>query len=311
MTAALARTDTFDPLRDKSYQHTRLGCSVVDFLAWKNLSGTAERTLESYEWYLARVAKLYPDRPIEEWDSSMCLHALEQFQPRSRRKARAVINGLFLWAKLWSKIDSNPVELLPRIKPHAQRIVETFSDVEEASLCSLPCPDGNLMSLLFQTGIRKGEARNLLRKHVRVDRAEVHVLQGKGAKDRVIPIGASTALRVEELCQLEGISPDQHLWYGLHKTPSWERVLRDRPIGEGTFHRWWGRCLSAAGVDYRNPHVARHTYATKYLEAGGALDILSENLGHAHVGITQKIYVHRTDASKRSDLERVLERRGL
>jgi hypothetical protein len=49
-----------EPLRDRSYQLTRLGAAVTDFLAWKRLEGAAERTLDQYERDLARPAPSTP-----------------------------------------------------------------------------------------------------------------------------------------------------------------------------------------------------------------------------------------------------------
>ena len=54
----------------------------------------------------------------------------------------------------------------------------------------------------------------------------------------------------------------------------WHAISRVKPIGEGTFHRWWERCLDAAGVRYRNAHVARHTFATRWLRRGGRMETL-------------------------------------
>ena len=64
------------------------------------------------------------------------------------------------------------------------------------------------------------------------------------------------------------------------------------PIGEGTFHRWWQRNLEAAGVRYRNPHTARHTFATRWLRRGGRMETLSKAMGHASIATTVDLYGH-------------------
>jgi integrase len=69
-------------------------------------------------------------------------------------------------------------------------------------------------------------------------------------------------------------------------------VRRSKPIGEGTFHRWWARCLEAASVRYRNPHVARHTFATRWLKRGGRMETLSKAMGHASIATTVDLYGH-------------------
>ncbi len=54
----------YDPLRDKTYQSTRLGRDVADFLAWLELGGASPRTLDQYERDLARGALMFPDTPL-------------------------------------------------------------------------------------------------------------------------------------------------------------------------------------------------------------------------------------------------------
>jgi integrase len=65
-----------------------------------------------------------------------------------------------------------------------------------------------------------------------------------------------------------------------------------KPIGDGSFDRWWRRCLGAADVRYRNPHVARHTFATRWLRRGGRITTLSTAMGHASIRTTYDLYGH-------------------
>lgn len=66
----------------------------------------------------------------------------------------------------------------------------------------------------------------------------------------------------------------------------------DASVSAGERIRTWRRYLEAAAVRYRNPHVARHTYATRLRRRGVSMKDISLNLGHANTGITDAIYVH-------------------
>jgi integrase len=60
-----------------------------------------------------------------------------------------------------------------------------------------------------------------------------------------------------------------------------------------SFDRWWRACLTAAGVRYRNPHMARHTFATDYLRRRrGRLETLQIVLGHESIETTSDLYGH-------------------
>lgn len=77
---------------------------------------------------------------------------------------------------------------------------------------------------------------------------------------------------------------------------------RTGPSPEGTFHRWWERSLDAAGVRYRNPHFARHTFATRWLRAGAPILTLSKAMGHASIATTVDLYGHLDLADVARDL---------
>jgi integrase len=53
-----------------------------------------------------------------------------------------------------------------------------------------------------------------------------------------------------------------------------------------------GGTLAEAGVIYRNPHTARHTFATRWLQRRGSLHMLSKAMGHASIATTIDLYGH-------------------
>ena len=166
------------------------------------------------------------------------------------------------------------MDVLPVLKRPGQRWQDVFSEQEIDDLYSLPLADGVLMRLLVEAGLRKAEARKLQLRRLKLEPppAQVVVVAGKGGKDRVIVMSSVLRGAVEELLFMERLDPLAYLWYS---KPGGGRANRSRPIGDGSFDRWWRRCVDAAGVRYRNPHVTRHTFATRWLRRGGRLETLS------------------------------------
>ena len=205
----------------------------------------------------------------------------------------------------------NPLDLVPKQKRNPRRHIETFTDAELALLAGLPSPDGPLFSIMFGTGLRKGECRRLQARHVNLERGRLIVHQGKGGKDRVVPLRNLTRVLAEWFL-LDGIRPDDFLWY---TRPGGGRISRSKPAGEGSFHRWYATSLAAAGVAYRprasgdpgihNPHVTRHTFALNWLRSGGRLETLSLILGHESIKTTFDEYGHLDMTDVAFDLELV------
>ena len=52
------------------------------------------------------------------------------------------------------------------------------------------------------------------------------------------------------------------------------------------------RVIEEASVKYRNPHCARHTFATHWLKRGGRIETLSKAMGHASIATTIDLYAH-------------------
>jgi len=292
----------YDPLRNKSYQHTRLGSSVVDFLAWKELGGAAERTLDQYERDLARGCLMYPDVSLEEFGDSQMLHVAATFKGPERRVRVAAWRSFFKWALRTRRVSVHPTDALPEMRQPPPRVIDTFSDEEMSVLEDLPLRDGALMQLLFDAGLRKAEARHFRLMHLRPSPppGQVVVLKGKGGKDRVIGATLALSQRVNELAVIEGLAAQDHLWY--MRPGGGSKVTRDKPIVDSSFDRWWRRCLSEAGVRYRNPHVTRHTFATRWLRRGGRLTTLSDAMGHASIATTADLYSHLDTRDMAEDL---------
>lgn len=292
MTAAAVARE-YEPLLDKSYRKTKLGSDVTAWLSWMELGGAADRTLDQYERDLAKLCKQYPTRKLAEITDADLSATLKTFPKGSRRVRKAAYDSFFKWAIRTRRIEKNPCDFLPQVKRTPQRYIDTFTDAEVDDLTTLPFVDGALMLILAEAGLRKAEARALQVRRVKLDvgeHGELVVIRGKGGKDRVVPIGQRLHDALAELLLLEPMEPQDFLWYS--RPGGGHSISRARMIGDGSFDRWWKRCLKDAGVRYRNPHVARHTFATRWLRRGGRLETLSIVMGHASIQTTADLYAH-------------------
>jgi len=131
-----------------------------------------------------------------------------------------------------------------------------------------------LVELVYSAGLRSAEAIGLDLADVDFEQELVHVRRGKGAKDRVVPLGEEAA----------------H-WLA--------RYLRDaRPelacgAEDALFLSARGRRLDTSTLRrlVPHPHRLRHAFATHLLEGGADLRTIQELLGHSSLSTTQ-VYSH-------------------
>lgn len=284
-----------DVLRDVRHSSARAARDLADWLAALELEGKADRTRYHYALTGLDLVEAWPDKSIAEFTDGDLSHLLRGYPPAGRDTRRAHLQSLMSWAKRTRRITENPLDYLVKAKKRKPRLPDVFSDAELALFYGLASPDGELMTLAGETGLRKSECRHLERRHVnlRLGRpSELVVYAGKGDKDRIVPLTSLAVQAVSDLDDLERLNPSDFLWYS--KPGGTKRLDHSRAIADGTFARWWTRCVDASGVTYRKPHMLRHTFATSWRRKGLDLDELQLLLGHASIRTTSDLYVHTT-----------------
>lgn len=198
-------------------------------------------------------------------------------------------------------------------KKSVKKPVETFAKSEQSRLLAHlnSSPDKTKIALLLclYTGIRLGELCALkwtdlnmedmtLTVNRTVQRITVKGYMTKtilmettpksGCSKRTIPLTA----QIMEL--LKGLGMDQPYVFG-----------GGRPLEPRTMQYRFKRILGKVGVDKKNFHILRHTFATNCVESGMDAKTLSVILGHAGVKITLDRYVHPTMETKRRQIGRL------
>jgi site-specific recombinase XerD len=170
--------------------------------------------------------------------------------------------------------------------PHAPRTDETDALLEALSGDDpLALRNRALFEVVYSAGLRAQEAVDLTLADVDFEREALHV-RGKGAKERVVPLGEEAAYRLRAY---------------LHEG----RPQLARGANDALFLSARGRALDTSTLRriLPNPHRLRHAFATHLLEGGADLRTIQELLGHSSLSTTQ-VYSH-VDAKR---LRRVYDR---
>jgi integrase/recombinase XerC len=157
-----------------------------------------------------------------------------------------------------------------------------------AGVCA-PALARALFEVIYGAGLRVSEACQLDVGDVEADGAGglVRVRQGKGRKDRIVPIGskARQALDVYSRHRSERLKGAGATLQALFLT------ARGRRLGPRAVRRMLARRELATSTPRVSPHALRHSFATHLLGEGADLRAIQEMLGHASLRTTQR-YAH-------------------
>ncbi|SBS63713.1 tyrosine-type recombinase/integrase [Vibrio atlanticus] len=143
---------------------------------------------------------------------------------------------------------------------------------------------------LYSMGLRLGEGLNLTVHDIDSQTMRVHIREGKGGKDRMVPLPQRTlkALRTHWLTHKHPC----YLFPGLG-------TCHDTPMDRGGIQKTMKLVLKECGIKkHASPHSLRHCFATHLLEQGVDLRSLQSLLGHASLNTTAR-YTRMTQIKQR------------
>lgn len=142
-----------------------------------------------------------------------------------------------------------------------------------------------LLLTLYGAGLRRSEVAHLKVRDIDSQRMLLRVDQGKGGRDREVPLSPTLLAALREYSRW--MRPQTYLFPGTRDGWRADRPITTKPI-------WDAVRLAAqrAKIDKRvTPHTLRHSYATHLLEAGADLRTIQLLLGHADLSHTT-VYLH-------------------
>ena len=264
--------------------HKRLEKKII-------VSGKSLSTLNNYMRCIAHLSlyfKCLPtDLDLEQIEEYLLSVKKENTTPSESFFKHTVYGLRFLFR--CEGLDDRAIRL-----PHLKRdnrlpVVLGRSEMKELLKAPVLLKHRVLIGLLYGCGLRCQEARSLLIKDLDFERNMIHVRQGKGRKDRYVPIGIHLSRGLKSYLQAE--HPHKWLFNG-----------KDHHEGFSQKGVQWVVRESAKKTSIQKHvtvHTLRHTYATHLLEDG--LDIVSikELLGHAHIQTTM-VYLHVAKAGRQT-----------
>ncbi len=292
--------------KDKCAQS--MSAMVEKFLTWMKVQNYSDATVKMREHYLGKFLEWCDERSIdrasevtkpilERYKRHVFNHRKKDGKPlsiNSQTVQLTPVKMFFRWLAHNNHVLYDPASglELPRQEKHLPRHVLTVSEVEQVmGQPDMSTPRGlrdrAIMETFYSTGIRRRELSSLDVFDVDAGRGTLMIRQGKGKKDRIVPIGERALRWIDK--------------YVADARQQWIPNLNDGPLfvtksGEpmkiGYLSYIVKRYVDDAEISKTGScHLLRHSMATLMLENGADIRYVQEMLGHSYLASTQ-IYTH-------------------
>ncbi len=278
---------------------------VLDFLAYLEFErGLSRNTLEAYRSDLLQyggwlkrtghepLAVGHPELAAFVTELATGLDGKPPVKPATLQRKVACLRSFYRHLRRQGILHDDPTVHL-RAPRQGRKLPQVLSRDEVAHLLEQPAGtepsalrDRALLEVMYACGLRASEAIGLEVSDLDLE-AGVLRARGKGAKERIVPVGSAAARALSA--------------YLSRGRP---RLVGDRLEGRLFVNRRGGgltrqglykivqRHARSAGLEGKmSPHTLRHTFATHLLAGGCDLRSLQEMLGHADIATTQ-LYTH-------------------
>jgi site-specific recombinase XerD len=260
-----------------------------DFTRSLERANLAPNTISAYVSDLVKMSGLVPDlrgASTDALESALDGLVTDGVAAASRNRMVAALRKFYGFLVAHGVRADNPAAVLGYAATHTALPVSlNGSDIArllEAAATGTPfyCKrDVAIISLLAGSGLRRNELATLEVSDIDLDTGAILVRQGKGRKQRRVPVWGAQLVAVCD--HIEALPEGSPLWPG----------QRGRMTTSGIF-RVVKRLVKKAGLDGKvSPHTLRHAYATAAHAAGMDTISLKNALGHSSIGTTVG-YVH-------------------
>jgi integrase/recombinase XerD len=290
--------------RSRSDPPAQLAAAIAEHVGWLEAAHYSASTLRARRRNLRHFAAWSAERGISH-PSELTLPILERYRHTlfHTRKANGqplgfgdqvqkllAVKQFLRWATRMHVVgcDVGAALELPRRPQHLPRAVLSVSEVEQVLAAPdlrepLGLRDRAILETFYSTGMRRMELIHLRLPDVDAERGVVYVREGKGKKDRVVPIGERALDWIQryadEVRPRHVVEPDSGNVF---------LTRRGKPLRSNRLTELVHRYVAQAGLAKSGScHLFRHTMATLMLENGAKVRYLQELLGHAQLSTTE------------------------
>jgi integrase/recombinase XerD len=257
---------------------------ITQFKHYLRSKRFSESTVKTYSDALRIFLRYIAEKPIEGIDNQDVINFNINYilaNNYSSTYQNQVVNAI---KKFFLKIEQRSLDLEAIERPKkAFRLPEVLSKKEIKSIITSPknIKHRTMLSLLYACGFRRSELLNMLPTDIDSKRSLIIIRQGKGNKDRIVPLSNAILEMLREYYKL--YRPKKYLFEGQFEGEKYSATSLQKVLKQAVH--------SAKIKKPVTLHWLRHSYATHLLESGTDLRYIQELLGHKSSRTTE-IYTH-------------------
>lgn len=204
---------------------------------------------------------------------------IEEVRTSEREYSWSHICNLSISIERYMEFIGTPIKL-GRPKKPKKVLCETLTEAEIVILINSAknIREKAFLALLSYSALRNAEFCNLLVKHIDFSNNEIIVINGKGAKDRIVYMSSDCMKILIEYIYSFGLSPEDNLFY----TTRGRNKIRPHVV-----RRTLQRIVKRTKINKKvYPHLLRHSWATNVLNKGANIRTIQAQLGHSNIETT-------------------------
>jgi len=260
---------------------TPLRQKMIDIMTVKNFSPLTQKSYLYSVYSLTKYYHLSPDELGQDEIQRYLIYLVKE-KNLAANSCRLQLNGIRFFFR--QVLNRPAYKLLLHYPKRPLRIPDLLTRHEALNLVNAPdnLKHRTQLQVCYGCGLRVSEVVALRVKDIDSERGQLKVEQGKGAKDRFVPL---SSILINQL---------RNYWY--HYRPLdklfYLNSSFNRATGVSALQRVYGRSKKIIKLEKKGGiHALRHAFATHQLEKGVPIHILQRWLGHKDIHTTMR-YVH-------------------
>lgn len=276
----------------------------IDYISFekglsKNTKSSYLNDLNTYKDFLKK-RNIISSKEIKKEDIRSYLEYLDKKKCKSTTVARklTVIKSFHKYLLKEHIVEVDVSESIER--PKLRKYLPNTLSIEEVDILlninlhtKFDYRNKAMLELLYGTGIRISELVTLTIHSIDLENCIIRLI-GKGAKERIVPIGEYTIYYLKEYLEI------RDCFFKREKSDYLFLNNHGKPMSRQGFFKILKKLLQEKNLNSTiSPHTLRHSFATHLLNGGADLRSIQTLLGHSDISTT-KIYTHISNDKIRS-----------